>query len=81
MGLSRISAWTIAGNNVVALWEKNAEGKFKGVIAHGPDHEHHPHLPIVSTNFIYDTVEQATEAMNKLIEDIRKQVEDDFART
>ena len=68
MGLSRLSAITIATNNTEAVAiGPNEEGKFAGSICFGKDHEHHPLMPIVSTPYIYSTYEETMAEMNEQI--------------
>lgn len=75
MGISWLSALTIANSPVVAIAAgPNSEGKFQGIIAHGEDHPHHPYLPILSTTFMYDSAEVAKTTMEKQIRIIRESV-------
>ena len=76
MGISRLSAFTIAGNDVEAYYgDQNPETKkWQGIIGHSKDHPHHPYMPILSSTFIYDTPEAATAAMEEQIKLIRESV-------
>ena len=76
MGISRLSAWTIASNPVEAYYgdQDPVTGKWQGIIGHSKDHPHHPYLPILSSQFLYDTPELAIAAMQEQIKLITESV-------
>lgn len=73
MGISRISAYVIASNDVKTYAVGPIEGKFQGVIAHGED-SHHPGMMIISSDYRFDTQEEAVKAMDDTVAQIRKAV-------
>lgn len=80
MGISRITAMSIANNidNVgVAAFgpcdvdddPPNVKGKFGGSI-YWIDHPHHPGAPLLSSNCVYDSAEEAKAAMQGIIDEL-----------
>lgn len=77
MGVSLGSALTIANNDTeIVISESN--GKFAGAICHGVDHPHHPYMPILSTEYVFDTREAAQTSMEQTIVGIKAHVKKDF---
>jgi hypothetical protein len=74
MGISRITAYVIASNEVKTYAVGPVEGKWQGVIAHGENHEHHPGMMIVSSEYYFDSKEAAETAMNETVSQIRQAV-------
>jgi uncharacterized Zn-binding protein involved in type VI secretion len=73
MGISKMSAYTIAGNDVKTYAVGPVEGKYQGIIAHG-DHPHHPGMVIISSDYYFDSEAAAVEAMDETVREIRKAV-------
>ncbi|MBU4284780.1 hypothetical protein KKF60_01515 [Patescibacteria group bacterium] len=78
MGISRLTAWEIAGNHddivVDAGGPDKKTGKFVGWITRGPGHNF---KPLLNTQPIYDTLEQAKQAMKDLVVKINEFVDNE----
>ncbi len=79
MGISRSTAYTIANNPVEFIGiGPNDEGKWQGVITHSKEHPRHPCLWLLSSDFRYDSEEEAAEAMKTTVGEIKQQVAADM---
>jgi hypothetical protein len=79
MGISRISAYVIASNDVKTYAVGPVEGKYQGVIAHGDSHPHHPGMMIISSDYCFNSQEEAVKAMDDTVTEIRKVVSNEQA--
>ena len=79
MGIDRITAYTIATRDDIVIshggpGKGEYEGKYVGWITLGePDR----FRPLLSTQPVFDSAEEADEAMNKVVEDIRAYVHEE----
>lgn len=82
MGISRLSALIIINSEVEILpygpytgnESPGIPGKYGACIVHSENHQHHPHMPILTAAPVYDSAEDARSAMLKLIEDLKKEL-------
>jgi hypothetical protein len=74
MGISRITAYVIASNEVKTYAVGPVEGKWQGIIAHADSHPHHPGMVIISSDYYFVSQEAAEQAMNETVEQLRKAV-------
>ncbi|OGZ35469.1 MAG: hypothetical protein A2V60_03470 [Candidatus Portnoybacteria bacterium RIFCSPHIGHO2_01_FULL_39_19] len=78
MGFCRLTAYEIVGNpNDIVIdygGPDKKTGKFVGWITRGPGHNF---KPLINTQPIFDTPEQAKQAMRNLVKEIKKFVEED----
>ncbi len=81
MGLSRLTAYEIAGNSddIIATFggPDKKTGKFLGWITRGPGHNY---KLLFNTNPVYDSAEEAKGAMQTLIETIKDWVAQDLKK-
>lgn len=78
MGISRLTLYTIAGNDDIIVTYAGPDlktGKYAGWITHGVESHCRP---IVNTDARYDTPEQAREAMRELVEIAKKFTDGDL---
>jgi hypothetical protein len=82
MMVSLSSALIIANTPVEAFFDgPDEKGKYQGIIGHSKDHPHHPYMPILSSHFLYDSPDDATEAMKEQIKLITADVEEKMKST
>jgi len=90
MGISRITAMTISTNHesmVVTVFgpcdldndPPNVKGKYGAAICWGDKHPHHPGMPVLSSNCVYDTAEEATKVMQGVMDELVERDEEMFA--
>jgi len=73
MGVSYLSALIIATTQVVPLGNgPDDKGKWQGIIGHAKDHPAHPYMPIISSDFRYDSEQAAIDGMQAVIDEIRE---------
>ena len=80
MGISRMTAMSIANNAehmVVTVYgpckedaPPDVKGKFGAAICWGEAHQHHPGMPLLSSNCVYDTAEEAKERLQAVIDEL-----------
>ena len=81
MGINRMTAMSIANNaeNMVVIVHgpcdvdddpPNEKGKFGAAICWGEAHQHHPGMPLLSSNCVYDTAEIARERLQGVIDEL-----------
>lgn len=79
MQLSRLTAYVIAtrhedGDVRVSSVGPHENGKFSGWIMLGPEDRYRP---LISTEPVYGTAEEAVDAMNELIADVKRVVKEE----
>lgn len=75
MGISFISALTITTNDIeLVTTGPNENNKYAVHVCHSRNHPHHPLMPIISTDFQYDSKEVAEKEVREYIAELTKAI-------
>jgi hypothetical protein len=76
MTQDELNNWLICCTNIVPFgYKHDTKEKYKGIIGRSQNDRITPFLPIIETDYIYNTEEEAEKAMEKLVIIIRAKPE------